>query len=182
MRENYKLQHEDKLRGLGLAPATCDQVIDLMADQYMTTLDYEQLLGQEAFRGSAYAVQKGDKDKIDREIRALMTQEQYRRFVDTQDFSNSDETRSCFTRLGTRLSYTSAPLDSRAIDQLASLLAEKSGPRNPAYRAIRSDDFIESARALLKPEQHTALRDLRSEEDAKTKRAKLPKSSEIPRL
>jgi hypothetical protein len=182
MRLTFQSQHEGNLKKLGLTPVTSEKVIDLLADKYMTTLDYQQLLGSEAYKGSAYAAQQKETDHIEREIRALMTEDQYARFAKFQDYTSLENTRSYLLNLTLRLSYTSSPLDSKMLDELAAHLAQQTGPKKSPYRVIASDDFIESARALLTPEQHAALVQLQAEQHAKEKRSKLPKSSEIPRL
>lgn len=182
MRLMFQSQHEGNLKNLGLPPATSEKVINLVADKYMATLDYQQLLGSEAYSGSAYAAQKKEADQIEREIRALMTEDQYTRFAKLQEPSSVEGARSFLANLTARLSYTSSPLDSAKLDQLAAHLAQNTGPKKPAYRVLNTDDFIESTRALLTPEQHAALRQLQAEQQAKEKRGKLPKSSEIPRL
>jgi hypothetical protein len=182
MRLMFQSQHEGNLKKLGLTPATSEKVIDLLADKYMTTLDYRQLLGDQTYRGSAYDVQKKETDQIEREIRMLMTEDQYTRFAKFQDYAALENMRSYFSNLTLRLSYTSSPLDSEKLDKLAAQLAQQTGPKKSPYRVIASDDFIDSTRALLTPGQHAALVQLQAEQHAKEKRGKLPKSSEIPRL
>jgi len=182
MRLTFQSQHEGNLKKLGLTPATSEKVIDLVADKYLAMLDYEQLLDNEAYKGSAYAAQQKETEKIEREIRELMTEDQYTRFTTLKKASSVEGARYFLKNLTMRLSYTSSPLDSAKLDQLAAHLAQKTGPKKSAHRVINSDDFIESTRALLTPEQHAALVQLQAEQQAMEKRAQLPKSSEIPRL
>jgi len=46
---------------------------------------------------------------------------------------------------------------------------------------LYDDAFIQKSAAILSPPQVEALRQFKAEQDASTKRGKLPKSSELPR-
>jgi hypothetical protein len=206
MIRNGLLWREKKsLQALGVAPETVEKALDLLAEAQMAVQDFNQLNksgGMKGYSGRTYQSLTALREGFDQELRAVLGEEPFARYKEREDNASSS-TNYLFNNLALRLSYSDSPLTNDRIEQLQALVTARSKTAettqqsaqilpngvvrrtstvsfNP-YTYTRSDEFLGKAQGVLNPEQIAALQQLRSEQEASQKRAKLPKSSELPR-
>ena len=178
----FQIYNGKYLRKIGADDAAIDKVAQLYAESRLLNLDYRAMLGDDgAEQSHAVALRQKQQQDIEAETKSILGEEKYARFHSLRQESETDFRRLRLEPLATRLSYTNSPLTTETIDKLYALLKKHAVPGG-SDRAILADPLVEDARSILTPEQHAAYRQLQAEMRAKDKRAKLPKSSEIPRL
>jgi len=197
-----KLIQGPKLLKLGLSAEACEKAISILAEQAMALADYRQLAGSAGIKGD-FAKQQAE--ETDRQLQTLMGDETLQRWksmnetntifipnatgsggrgyaVESHEALVAQANSFLVPKLGIRLSYSDAPLQTKQADQLAELLANNSTkPGDRIYQIMFTDTFITKAEQVLSPVQVDALRQFQSEQQAIAKRNKLPKSSELPR-
>lgn len=201
-RRLVKWSQGPKLKMLGLSTDVFEKVVSVLAEQEMAFTDYGALTGNAGIRGDFY---KKQKEITDRQLLDLMGEDAFKRWqkiteVQTVFVPNANgnggrgysmqshealvtEANQYLTpKLALRLSYSDAPLQKEQASQLAEILANScTAPGTRIYQAMFSEPFIQQAAQVLSPTQIDALKQLKAEQDASTKRGKLPKSSELPR-
>lgn len=177
-RTMHASREKSKFDKLGLSEDLRQRVVILLAESDLMELDFRQLTdtgGLKGYSGKTYSSLKELRDGVDNEIRTLLGDTVY----DNYRSMSASDTSYLFTGLASRLSYSSTPLEPAAVKQLEGLLMEFSGA--PPYKTFYTEAFVERARSILSPEQLQAFHQLRAEREASEKRARLPKSSELPR-
>lgn len=204
-RRMIRMTEEKKLRSLGLSDESIDKIVSVLTEHTMALTDYRAVSGKPGIPGD---FSKQQNELRDRQLQALMGDETFGRWqkqheqpetkivyapnpsgngmtgyaVQSHEALVTDAKNYLMPKLALRLSYTEAPLQNEQADQLAEILANCSAaPGKNIFKAMTEDVFIQQASQALSPLQVQALRDFQAEQQASAKRAKLPKSSELPR-
>ncbi len=201
-RRMTKLTQDPNLRKLGLSAEACEKAISILAEQAMALADYRQLTGSAGIKDDFY---KHQTEATNNQLQELMGEETFQRWkainatntifipnatgsggqsyaIESHEALVAEANSYLMPKLAIRLSYSDAPLQKQQADQLAELLANKvTKPRDNIFQIMSTDSFIEQAGQVLSPVQVDALRQFQAEQQATTKRGKLPKSSELPR-
>lgn len=199
-----KLSQGPKLRKLGLSAEACEKAISILTEDAMAYTDYRQITGSAGIKGDFY---KQQTEATDHQLQELMGEEVFQRWkamnetntifvpnaagsggrgynVQSHEALVAQANSIIGAKLALRLSYSDAPLQRQQAGQLAEILANcvsTPGPGSYVYQAIFADSFIAQAGQVLSPVQVQALREFQAEQQARDKRYKLPKSSELPR-
>lgn len=185
----------DRLKQLGVSAPIYAKVVDLVAEETVSRLDYQSLAktGKTGeFDGQMGSLHQQTLEQIRKVLGEALylqfTQERTSIYRSIQDgvvtehtdsvrdlpFDNGASTR--FASLERRLSYSSEPLTE---DQHAALegMAQKNSMGLVGNRYLKSPEI----RALLTAAQQAGLDELAAEAEAQTKRSKLPQSSAKPK-
>lgn len=202
LRSGLRTFKKPELLRLGLSDEVSEKIITVLAERQMALEDSKQLAGDR--KGVPGKLRTAITEDTNRQLLQLMGSDVYQKYMASEPtvvvVPNADgkggtgyyvpshetlvaDSRSMLVpRLATRLSFSEAPLQPAQADQLAELLAASStGLGDRPYKIMFTDAFIEKTSAVLSPNQVEALRQLQAEQKAAEQRAKLPKSSELPR-
>jgi hypothetical protein len=171
--ETTRQRMDATLAGLGLTVEAAEKVISLLAEKQVLRLDYLQLAGDNAHRDGFARAQQKQRQEIDLQIRAVMGDKAYQNFDSDAVFTP----RMTVAPLEVRLSYSESPLRPQQADWLAALAVAGDNHRSDP---LFNESLLHQARTILDPAQWEALRQLQAERRAHERRAKLPKSSELP--
>ncbi len=187
--EAFKLQqvsrldraYADLFAQLNLPPATLSKLQDLLVEKQNSTRDVFMAAREEGFNGredrdSIRALMEATQAEIDADIRATIGDAN---FDTLQAYEDSDRQRAMVDQLESRLSYSSAPLNTSQAQALTAILSETGSVQGRGGRGGDSpfgggggggvtitDETISRAQGVLSGSQLSALQSLQAEQEA----------------